>query len=568
MGTSKESLLDNGVPNLGLARPRIGHSRNISTPNLHFSGSRSSKRQTWNELNRTSSSAALTAASLAAKACSANLGEPRSKSRSVRRGNLSSYRYGQTVQKAVSIADNHHEYQNKAIGSQEIQNKDQGIPQEKENICTPEIIYEGAVESTSDSIDSSDSSDENLEANEENIGNRMGMLAISSDGLASGSSQGSQSSTVKPDHFRRSSSLLLRSRRRPPPLESTVSSISRAEKSVEARRKPLLTLRGMEIPSSPSPYGYESHNASSQPLLTTSDEDSEEESDMSSKMDVPNYTIISGMILEDPVYKHHHHHHTTGLSRMLGLQKNSSQDSLKDEIGRSSHERAGLSAYSLESGQSRIEDGKQRQHVFRTTLRDKKPSKRHRKSRLKEFDERKPWKHHKASSYVSEDEKESYSLVWKVNKNAYLNEYKLLNESRPRPESLPMQDYSKYLPKDRIVGIVVREIWKRSRLSDEMLAQIWDLILTHRYKMLRPRFELETNDSSTSDASIFDDGTLTETEFLVGMWMVDQCLYGRKLPKEIEPSVWDSVESTGAFDARRLRHHMRKVMMSKVVGKI
>ncbi len=572
MGTSADRSFDNGVPYSGLTRPRMGHSRNISTPNLHFSGFRSGKRQTWNELNRTSSSAALTAASLAAKVCSAKSGETRQSVQHDRRRENSSYRYGQTVRRAYITASKQHEYQNESVGSSEMLHTLRDLPPDKENLCRPTIVCESAVEA--DSTDSSDSNDE-IPVDDENLGSQMEMLAISSDELAHDSQSRSELSIIEPESGRRGSSTNLRSRRKPPPVDSTatINDIGRADNLNEAQRRPLLTLRGTEKLPSPSPYEYGKHNISSQQLLTGSDEDSDEESDVGSKMDVPNYTIVSGMILEDPVYKRHHHHHhyyhTQGLSRMLGFQKGDSQENLSYDSGRSSPERRESSVISIDSGQPSSDGNKESPLVFRTTLRDsKKPSKRHRKNHIKEFDERKPWKHHKASSYVTEEEKESYDIVWKANKNAYLKEYEKLRETRQTGEDRCIPDFSKYLPKDRIVGIVVREIWRRSRLSDEMLAQIWNLIMAHRSKVLTARFEPGIAESDASDASIFDDGTLTETEFLVGMWMVDQCLYGRKLPKEIEPSVWDSVESTGAFDARRLKHHMRKKMLSKVVGKI
>ena len=55
---------------------------------------------------------------------------------------------------------------------------------------------------------------------------------------------------------------------------------------------------------------------------------------------------------------------------------------------------------------------------------------------------------------------------------------------------------------------MVKRIWKRSRLPSDTLEKIWNLIDFRR------------------------DGTLNKNEFLVGMWLVDQCLYGRKLPKK------------------------------------
>lgn len=72
-------------------------------------------------------------------------------------------------------------------------------------------------------------------------------------------------------------------------------------------------------------------------------------------------------------------------------------------------------------------------------------------------------------------------------------------------------------PTQTIHGLVVRELWRRSRLADDTLRQIWDLV-DRRH-----------------------DGCLDRESFLVGMWLVDQCLYGRKLPPKIDDTLWSSV---------------------------
>ena len=72
-----------------------------------------------------------------------------------------------------------------------------------------------------------------------------------------------------------------------------------------------------------------------------------------------------------------------------------------------------------------------------------------------------------------------------------------------------------------IHGVVVKRIWKRSRLPKQTLEAIWDLVDFRK------------------------DGTLNKPEFLVGMWLVDQCLYGRKLPKKVDGTVWNSLGNVG-----------------------
>lgn len=83
------------------------------------------------------------------------------------------------------------------------------------------------------------------------------------------------------------------------------------------------------------------------------------------------------------------------------------------------------------------------------------------------------------------------------------------------------KDYSSYSASDseiaeHVVNVVVREIWKRSRLPADELAEVWDLV---------DRRGL---------------GMLGRTEFVVGMWLIDQRLRGRKIPAKVSDSVWGS----------------------------
>ncbi|MCJ1314401.1 Increased rDNA silencing protein [Agyrium rufum] len=72
-----------------------------------------------------------------------------------------------------------------------------------------------------------------------------------------------------------------------------------------------------------------------------------------------------------------------------------------------------------------------------------------------------------------------------------------------------------------VTNLVVREIWSRSHLSNLILGEIWDLVADGGEK---GRLEL------------------TREQFLVGMWLLDQCLKGRKLPTQVSESVWASVK--------------------------
>ncbi|ODV86266.1 hypothetical protein CANARDRAFT_190094, partial [[Candida] arabinofermentans NRRL YB-2248] len=146
----------------------------------------------------------------------------------------------------------------------------------------------------------------------------------------------------------------------------------------------------------------------------------------------------------------------------------------------------------------------------------------------KEFNEAKPWKHHSDAVIVSEDEKKRYEGIWAANKGENNN-----GESAP-PAMVKKLSTSilehKSNQSQKVHGLIVREIWRRSRLSDETLCKIWNL---------------QVGDKNVLDV---DDGLLTKEEFLVGTWLVDQCLYGKKLPKTINEDVWESVETTAGIN--------------------
>jgi hypothetical protein len=67
----------------------------------------------------------------------------------------------------------------------------------------------------------------------------------------------------------------------------------------------------------------------------------------------------------------------------------------------------------------------------------------------------------------------------------------------------------------------VRDIWSRSRLPFDELAEVWDLVYGNGGGDLAR-------------------GALGKQEFVVGMWLIDQRLKGRKIPARVGDSVWDS----------------------------
>ena len=111
-----------------------------------------------------------------------------------------------------------------------------------------------------------------------------------------------------------------------------------------------------------------------------------------------------------------------------------------------------------------------------------------------------PHKHHEGDrkryrATVTEKERRRYDGVWAANKGLWMD----ANSS------------------DNVLNLVVRDIWSRSRLPDDVLGDIWDLV------------------------SIHGGDRLNRSEFIVGMWLIDQRLKGRKLPFVVSESLWNSV---------------------------
>ncbi|KAG5357487.1 Increased rDNA silencing protein 4 [Yarrowia sp. C11] len=175
-----------------------------------------------------------------------------------------------------------------------------------------------------------------------------------------------------------------------------------------------------------------------------------------------------------------------------------------------------------------------------------------RKQPKKKFNEDKPWKHHNDADTLTEAERKRYDGVWATNRGAHIpyfmepEEYDILideeefydegflsdsdfTESDSDDDSVSSAEYimsGENIGKDDVVvadqndavhGYIVSRLWRRSRLPDERLSSIWELV------------------------DRCNDGTLDREGFLVGMWLVDQCLYGRKLPNKVDPRVWGSV---------------------------
>ncbi|KAK7547950.1 hypothetical protein IWX92DRAFT_377030 [Phyllosticta citricarpa] len=145
------------------------------------------------------------------------------------------------------------------------------------------------------------------------------------------------------------------------------------------------------------------------------------------------------------------------------------------------------------------DSGRDMKHKKKRHFRPKHPNK-HKEGSRKRWRER-----------VTERERKRYDGVWAAN----------------RGEFLP-QEYQ-----DCVHGFVVKDIWSRSRLPPHVLEVIWDLV-DHQ-----------------------GIGVLSKEEFVVGMWVIDQALKGRKVPVKIQDSVWESVRGLGV-EVRKLRGGSRR----------
>lgn len=122
-----------------------------------------------------------------------------------------------------------------------------------------------------------------------------------------------------------------------------------------------------------------------------------------------------------------------------------------------------------------------------------------------------PNKHHEATrrrwrDVITEPERKRYEGLWAANKGLYLPS---AQEGGPSSEDDPSLD---------VLNLLVRDIWTRSRLPVHVLEEVWDLVDGRGL------------------------GRLTRYEFVVGLWLIDQRLKGRKLPVKISDSVWQSAK--------------------------
>ncbi|KAL7945798.1 increased rDNA silencing protein [Trichoderma barbatum] len=107
-------------------------------------------------------------------------------------------------------------------------------------------------------------------------------------------------------------------------------------------------------------------------------------------------------------------------------------------------------------------------------------------------------------------ERKRYEALWASNRGILLTNTRIMSPATSISSDLD-RDVSQC-----VANVTVREVWRRSRLPVDELAEIYDLVDRGRA------------------------GMLSRAEFVVGTWLVDQRLKGRKVPAKVTDSVWGS----------------------------
>ncbi|KAF2102457.1 hypothetical protein NA57DRAFT_33341 [Rhizodiscina lignyota] len=185
--------------------------------------------------------------------------------------------------------------------------------------------------------------------------------------------------------------------------------------------------------------------------------------------------------------RNHHHHEYNPLNRLRSRSPSPTKSPERKPVQLRTTLRKDATSSSEEG---RGKHGRGRKHIWR-----KHPNKHHE-------GDRKRWR-----DSITERERKRYEGVWAANKGLYI---------QPSQSTASLDDQA-----DDVLDLVVREIWSRSRLPAAVLAEIWDLVDRR------------------------GEGRLNREQFVVGMWLVDQSLKGRKVPRSVMESVWASVRLAG-----------------------
>jgi len=120
---------------------------------------------------------------------------------------------------------------------------------------------------------------------------------------------------------------------------------------------------------------------------------------------------------------------------------------------------------------------------------------------------------------VTELERKRYEGVFAANRGLLL----ISNDVRLASSRV----YDATSESNMVVNTVVRDIWERSRLPSHVLEQIYNLVAPEEPLLLN------------------------REQFVVGLWLIDQKLKGRKLPARVSQSVWGSVRYLHGIKLRK-----------------
>ncbi|KAL8634386.1 MAG: hypothetical protein Q9228_008019 [Teloschistes exilis] len=143
--------------------------------------------------------------------------------------------------------------------------------------------------------------------------------------------------------------------------------------------------------------------------------------------------------------------------------------------------------------------------------------------------DRKRW-----SDQITEGERKRYEGVWAANRGLLFN-----HQYHQHHHTSKDSDENK---KDGVLNLIVRDIWSRSHLPPEVLEEIWNLVASPS-----PQYP------STLSKPPAKSEVLGKEQFVVGTWLVDQRLKGRKLPSKVSESVWFSARGLVGVKVKRGR---------------
>jgi hypothetical protein len=139
---------------------------------------------------------------------------------------------------------------------------------------------------------------------------------------------------------------------------------------------------------------------------------------------------------------------------------------------------------------------------------------------------------------VTPRERRRYEAVWASNKGLFLKPGWGYTSDHTGEDDGRAWDGPEA---ELVVNIIVRDIWRRSRLPADELAEVWDLVYCHHQR----RRHAGSGGGGGGGGDLLagrerERKALTRDEFVVGMWLIDQRLRGRKIPARVGQSVWDS----------------------------